>query len=353
MASFPTGPALRLANNQAPPAQDPAGEFFARLPLAILADRNLSDGSKLLVAAIADSARASGACTDSNEVLASKVGKDPATIPRLLRELERAEVIERDQRGPFRTIRLNFRFRGQMSDPGKSARVGQSSTLAPAPPLPGKSASQPRQDCQGSLAPAPPTLRLPRAEQEADQKSGAGPARVGQAPPDPAPDVVQGPDDPLPMIVLGPMPAIDPRDLPIEIRGGFPVMIEANTRRRGSPRVASDRHEHYPKPITRADILAAEDIERLKAVAADQDAHPWARARAWIDAKRHNRAIILEATGRLGEVPDVEASAQQNGRPLAVESRGSAAPEVGSQPQTSLPGPEPVSSAHQSCHKID
>ncbi len=80
----------------APPPPPRIAFQFRALPCATSASREISQSAKLLHAALLDAARRKGSCTYTNRSLGAMIGRSPATVKRLLSELEAAGLARRD-----------------------------------------------------------------------------------------------------------------------------------------------------------------------------------------------------------------------------------------------------------------
>ena len=237
---------LRLAGLENPSLGDPDGHFWVKCSTLILADPSIPDAEKLALLAIGTLAGPTGVCQATNETLGFACGKDGETFSRLARRLESRGLIARERAGVARVIRLNFGFRGRVSDPGRSAGV-----LQPLDP-----------------AEAPAILRLGEKEEDLLSERSASSAEVVKGPPPPPTEAVESEisqfdrviprcDEPLPV----------PESLPEEIARFLPTNMPANaTVTIGPRRHRSADAKHYRLPLSTADLRSPEvlaDVDRL------------------------------------------------------------------------------------------
>ena len=106
---------LRLASAtvETPQLGDPSGHFWSKSSDHFLADPNLNDSDKVVLQALVSLCRGGLSCQDSNKVIGERCHKEEKTINKVIKRLEDRGIITRIANGPWRTIHLNFSFRGQ------------------------------------------------------------------------------------------------------------------------------------------------------------------------------------------------------------------------------------------------
>ena len=210
-------PPLRVHGLETPSLGDPDGHYWVKVSTTFLADPSIKDGELRVLAAIQTLANGRGVCQASNGLIAIAAGKPERTVERLIKGLAKKGIIERDQAGPFRTLRANFALRRALDPPRKSDAETDQKNPAKVRTNPRKPADVPPQNCGSTSAPMRPILRFESDSKDSSSDRAVASAGEGQAPPPPPPEIgsksslLRSPGADSPVITGGDV--LDPRSL--------------------------------------------------------------------------------------------------------------------------------------------
>ena len=288
---------LRLApaTTETPQLGDPSGHFWSKCSDHFLSDPNLNDSDKVVLQALVSLCRGGLSCQDSNKVIGERCHKEEKTINKVIKRLEDRGIITRIANGPWRTIHLNFGFRGQVGHldyPRANEGVKGEITPAQVRTKPRATEGEDPQMRGGTPAQARTIIRL-SPEQLDPNSDGRGVAVGGSqnAPPPPNPEARTETQE-GPFLIPSPFPLPPACSLPDEVARFLPRDIPPGIIKPGSRSISrSPSGQMFPMPLTTGDLLNQDDALAAKMLLNSLDPSSGEHNIMRIVIRRHNAAF--------------------------------------------------------------